>query len=86
MKIADLKLLDPCALLQTYLSALSLRGWRFLGHTLQVTQNNQTGSASCPILPFVPRAPWPQRGWAGAVLSSPVPRGAELEPGGPLGD
>lgn len=86
MKIADLKLLDPRALLQTLLSAPSLRGWRFLGHTLQVTQKNQTGSASCSILPFVLRAPWPQRGWAWAVLSSPVPRGAELDPGGLPGD
>lgn len=86
IKTVELKLLDPCALLQTLLPAPSLPGWCFLGHTLQVTQKNQTGSASCPILPFVLRAPRPRRGWVQAALSSPTPWGAVLDPGGSLGD
>lgn len=42
MVTKDLKLLDPGACLQILLS--SLLGWVFLGHTLQLTQKNQTNS------------------------------------------
>lgn len=86
IKVVDSKLLDPCALLQTLLSAPSLPGWCFLGHALQVTQKNQTGSASCSILLFVLRASQPQHDWVQAALSSPWPWGAGLDPGRPLGD
>jgi len=67
IKVVVLKLLDPRALLLSLLPTLSLHGKRFLGHTLQLTQKKQTGSASCPILPFVLRASWPWRGWARAA-------------------